>query len=277
MNEKNLKALDEYTKTVEKFFTHLKANPNILICDELQTEQLILGYEHVARPIIKFLNMHSPTITKFPSRSIPNNDPAELATMFAISPNLYESFRFLKKVSSRLSYYLQHPEEFSELTEVKNLSNALTHIKNILEQFHSLSKNLTDRRRGKTAFVIQDEYDVQDMLFLILKAYYPSAYRESTAIEIGKGDTIIDIIIPEHNIVIEVKIILEKAKTKTIVKELKEDFESYHSHTYCKHLIAFIYDPLTVIDDPNKIITDMGGVREKNGKKFDVKVVISPK
>ena len=173
--------------------------------------------------------------------------------------------------------YLSNPEEFEQTNDEKEFKNAVDTVIDLLNRFHSLTKSITERRKGKQGFEFKDEYDVQDFLFAIIKSYFPYASREEAATPVGKGTTIIDIVIPDQHIVIELKIIKEVNKEKDIVEQLKIDFESYHTHPACKKLIAFVYDPNTVIKDPTKIINDLSGKRTKGEHSFDVEIIIAPK
>ena len=275
MNTKNLTEIKEYIEGLLKISKRTETPGESITNDD--KDFIIEGYELKARPVIDFLNMHNPQKLKFHASEIHYNNPAELSTKTNRPDLLNDGISFLKQVKARFEYYIQHPEKFDQQPEKKRQQEALKSIIHILEQFHSLTKIITDRRRGKEQFKFADEYDVQDILFLILKGIYPSAFQESTAIEVGKGETVIDIVIPEHYIVIEIKIIFDKSKTKSIVEALKIDFESYHTHKYCNHLISFIYDPLTVIEDPHRIISDLSGLRVKDDKQFNVTLAISPK
>jgi|WetSurMetagenome_2_1015567.scaffolds.fasta_scaffold273587_1 hypothetical protein len=275
INRQDVENIKSYIDGLQKFYDDENKNGYNMTTQKM--DFVIDGYEKMARPYIDFFNMNDPKRMQTGSDLINYNNDAELCTIWYSFSHVGGSINFLKRVKARMERYLSNPEEFKNLNNDFEVDDALSNIQNILNRFHSLTKSVTERRKGKTPYSIEDEYDVQDLLFSIFKSHYQYADRESPASSVGKGSTVIDIVIPEHSIVIEIKIIKETSKEKSIIEELKIDFESYFTHKACKNLIAFIYDPNTVIKDPDKIINDLSGNRTKGDKTFDVFIVISPK
>lgn len=143
-----------------------------------------------------------------------------------------------------------------------------------LDQFPIVAHHISNRKNGRDSFKIENEYDVQDLLFLNLKSVFNDSKLEEWTIKHGNKSKRIDIVIPQVDIVIEVKCIRDKKHGNDISDELKIDIESYHVHPNCKTLICFIYDPKGHISDPYSITTDLAGKRMKGDSIFDVKVFI---
>jgi hypothetical protein len=275
ITEKDIQELKAYIKGLEDLFN--KQNTTTYRVTTLDEEYIIEGYEKIARSYIDFLNMNEPKRTMSGKDIINYNNDAELCAIWNNFSHLNSSIKFLKRVKARMERLLTNPEEFTVINEENEIKDAFTKTIDLLTKFHSLAKSVTLRRKGKQVYEFNDEYDVQDLLFCLVKSHFKNADREDPATSVGKGYTVIDIVIPEHNIVVEIKMIKDNAKEKEIVEQLKIDFESYHTHKACKKLIAFIYDPNTVIKDPDKIINDLSGKRTKGDKSFEVYVVINPK
>lgn len=279
MTQTKLDSLNQYITDLIRIYERVDSLGEIGGPSATERDTITFGYEQKARPIIDLLEMHNPKSKKFYEGVVDYDNEAELLTKVTRADLIYSGIAFLKQVSARYEYCLQNPEECNFNTKVGKEKNAVERIVDLLERFHGLSKIITsDRRRGHSLFEIKDEYDVQDLLLLILKSYFPLAERESPTISVGKGHTRIDIVIPEYDIIVEVKIILNEAKTQDVIDELKVDFESYYPHPSCKTLICFIYDPNTVIKDPTKIINDLSDDKKTiKDKTFKVIVAISPK
>ncbi len=147
----------------------------------------------------------------------------------------------------------------------------------ILNEFSNACKKITrDRREKHECFKINDEYDVQDLLYVIFKSYYPSIIPEENAARIaGKADRA-DFFFREFKIVLEIKMIKEKdTNEKKFIPQIKEDIESYYS-LEPEYMIFYIYDPFGKTTDENNF-TELNGKRMNtwNDKeiKYDVLVI----
>lgn len=145
----------------------------------------------------------------------------------------------------------------------------------ILKNFGNAIKKITKKRRkDHKSFEIVDEYDVQDLLYVILKSVYPKLITEDPIPKVGSKSTKIDLILREQGILIEVKIINATGNSEnSIIDDLKKDIESYHVCQWLKTLICFVYDPQNLIKD-NHSFRQLEGERTKNGRTFEVKMVI---
>ena len=145
----------------------------------------------------------------------------------------------------------------------------------ILEEFGNAVKKITQtRRKDHISFNIIDEYDVQDLLYVILKSVYPKLITEDPIAKIGSKSTKIDLILRGQGILIEVKIINTTGNSENkIIDDLKKDIESYHANKGLKTLICFVYDPQNLIKDEHNI-KQLEGQRTKIEHTFEVKIVI---
>lgn len=159
---------------------------------------------------------------------------------------------------------------------VNNLSS-YEMIKIILANFHNASKKITqERRKDHPVFRIADEYDVQDLLYTVLKCSFPKLKEEDPTPRVGAKSNKIDLILREEGILIEVKMIKESdSSEKPFVEQLKNDIQSYHTCEWLKHLTFFVYDPFSKIKDVHNFY-DLNGEQVINGKKFTINVIINP-
>lgn len=91
---------------------------------------------------------------------------------------------------------------------------------------------------------INNEYDVQHMMYAVLKALYPTARREVNQ-DNGYGANRFDIKIDEIDTVVEIKCTRDDHTEKRLYKELGEDAFFYK----CSNLIIYVYDKKNVIKD----------------------------
>lgn len=148
-------------------------------------------------------------------------------------------------------------------------------IRNMLNNFsNSIQKIIKNRRKGHAEFTINDEYDVQDILYVILKSVFPHLRDEDAIAKVGAKTTKIDLILREEQILIEAKMIKQSDTNEThFIEELKVDFESYHQCNWLSKLFCFVYDPYKKTKDLSNF-HDLNGTREKNGHKFNVEVIV---
>lgn len=145
----------------------------------------------------------------------------------------------------------------------------------VLENFtNSIQKIIKERRKDHPTFVITDEYDVQDILYVILKSIFPNMREEDPIPKVGAKSTKIDLLIREEKILVEVKMIKEKDLTETqFIEQLKIDFESYHQCKWLRKLFCFVYDPGKKTRDISNF-NDLNGDRIKGGHSFNVEVIV---
>lgn len=148
-------------------------------------------------------------------------------------------------------------------------------VRNILNNFgNSVNKIIKGRRQGHPDFEIKDEYDVQDVLYVILKSVFPNLRDEDAIAKVGAKSTKIDLIIREEGLLVEAKMMKQSDSNETkFIEELKIDFESYHECKWLKKLFCFVYDPLKKTRDISNF-NDLNGKRIKNGHEFEVEVIV---
>jgi len=148
-------------------------------------------------------------------------------------------------------------------------------VRDILNNFgNAIQKIIKNRRSDHSNFLIKDEYDVQDILYVILKSIFPKLREEDPIPKVGAKSSKIDLILREEKILIEVKMI--KANDSNEIKfidQLKIDFESYHECKWLDKLFCFVYDPYKKTKD---IISfkDLNGNRAKGSHNFNVEIIV---
>lgn len=149
-------------------------------------------------------------------------------------------------------------------------------VRDVLNNFsNAIQKIITGRRLRHPDFKIEDEYDVQDILYVILKSIFPNLREEDPIPKVGAKSTKIDLIIRDEKILIEVKMIKSKDQNEThFIEQLKVDFESYHECKWLRKLFCFVYDPFKKTRDISSF-NDLNGERAKNEHNFSVEVIVT--
>jgi len=144
----------------------------------------------------------------------------------------------------------------------------------IVNAFPVVSGSLANRGHGREPFRIENEYDVQDLLFAILRSVFEDCKREEWTPKRAGSAKRIDIVIPTINAVIETKFVRDRSHGKEVADELRVDFECYHDHPNCAHLIAVCIDPDRHIGDPVQFEDELSGLRVKGSHEFNVTVLV---
>lgn len=240
------------TFLVQKFFTEYQQ----LFFDKLKSENTI----DLATKILKFiyLNEFQDEIDSF----IADSSRRELETIELIVLSELQSY-FSKQAIQKTIY--------------KNLSGKDL-ILEILENFENSVKKITEvsfrygkDKQNRNLIAIKDEYDVQDLLYVILKAVFPGMKYEDDTSNYGGSAKRLDFYLKEDGVIIEVKQI-NTADDKKYTKQMKEDLQSYHVVNVLKDIIFFIYAPNAIQDINN--FKELEGVQTIQGKTFNVKVIV---
>lgn len=154
---------------------------------------------------------------------------------------------------------------------------ALKIITRVLKNFHSHIEEMYQAKvHGKAhitkekleAIKIGNEYDVQRILYSILKPIFPEARLEVTN-DTGYGSVRYDIFIEKYNVVIEVKCSRPSMSDKSLREELGSDIYHYQY----SNVFFFVYDK-------DKLITNKVAFVDTYTGEFDKKkiqtVVIQP-
>lgn len=112
---------------------------------------------------------------------------------------------------------------------------------------------------------IENEYDVQHIMYAVIKALYPSARREVNQ-DTGYGTVRYDIIIEEIDTVIEIKCTRKDHTDSKLCRELGEDGYFYKS----SRLLIYVYDKHQTIKDVGNFVKALERTKETAGKEVKV-------
>lgn len=209
---------------------------------------------------------------------------------YSIIDTIYNSDDFsLDEIKTVLQQFLTSDNDLDvidlyilETIHKKNLDvrfcnySAVDTVLRILNNFsNSIKKITSDRYNKRDGIKINDEYDVQDMLFALLKGFFHDLEREDPVSKLAGRSSRIDLVVRSQGIMIEVKMIKEKdTDHKKVIQELKVDMINYAEWKDLKHLILFTYDPYKKTTDDNHF-KELEGVNERNGVRFLVHSVLA--
>lgn len=159
------------------------------------------------------------------------------------------------------------------LPKLINKKNPEKILVNIFSKFQRVSRQLNRRYDSRETIKIEDEYDVQDLLYALLVIFFDDIRPEEYTPSFGSGSRRMDFLLKNEKIVIEVKKTRQNLRDVQISKELNDDINTYKEHNDCDALYCFIYDPDGFIRNPNGLKADL---EKQSVDQLEVKVFIYP-
>ena len=158
----------------------------------------------------------------------------------------------------------------SALTQEEYQNPDLKNLEIYLENFYLFLEALTEYSPDKRATIkhenlekitIQNEYDLQHLLYASLKPLYPGIRKEVSK-DSGIGTVREDIFIPDLDVVLEAKCTRDSMTLKKLIEEIEADIVHYQEKT----IFFYVYDK-------KKIIKETKNFNDYFNKQFDRKTV----
>lgn len=150
------------------------------------------------------------------------------------------------------------------------LDAAIAIVEPLLRRFHKVVRQLKHRHDDRAAFLVSDEYDVQDVLHAILRGFFDDVRPEEYSPSYAGGASRLDFLLKAEKLVIETKFASATLRDKQIGEQLIVDIKRYQKHPDCKRLICFVYDPGGHVKNPGGLEADLSGIHDG----LEVKVIV---
>lgn len=159
-----------------------------------------------------------------------------------------------------------------EISSAQPVFNPVQLLGLICERFHLVVRQLRSRREDRTTLDVQDEYDVQDLMHVLLQLHFHDIRPEEWTPSYAGKSSRMDFLLKQEQIVIEIKKTRAGLGAKELGSQLIEDIARYEAHPDCDVLVCFVYDPDGRISNPRGIENDL---RRTDGS-VRVEVLIRP-
>lgn len=146
-------------------------------------------------------------------------------------------------------------------------------IRQICSNFGRFDKAIQNRHANRATIQCEDEYDVQDALGAILRLFESNIIPEDYVPSYAGMRSRVDFHLPDQKIVIETKMTRQGLTDKEVGNELIIDFQHYKLLPKCNHLICFVYDKDSYIENPKGLISDLERMSDSEMK---MTVIIAP-
>ena len=188
---------------------------------------------------------------------------------------LADLHKSIMKDLGRLSW-LEYPSKKSnDKPPQATPPTTLQQLEALLKRFDVAARQLAHRYDDRGTLIINDEYDVQDLLHALLMAAFDDVQDvrpEEYAPSFAGASSRVDFLLKSEKIFIEVKMANMSLKDKKIGEQLIVDIKRYQSHPDCKALVCFVYDPNHYISNPVGLERDLSGKHDD----LEVRVLVVP-
>lgn len=133
---------------------------------------------------------------------------------------------------------------------------------------------LTHRRKGLPTLAFDSEYDVQDLLHVLLRPWVKDIRSEEYTPSYAGKSTRMDFLLPEHTTVLELKFVRDAHHAKTIGQELQIDIGHYRQHPQCQRLWCVVFDPSGCLVNGDGLRRDLEGTHQQGDKTVEVKILV---
>lgn len=154
-----------------------------------------------------------------------------------------------------------------------NGQDSLLLIENICKKFHLVVKQLRSRYGDRSTLDVIDEYDVQNLLHILLILFFDDIRTEEWTPSYAGCASRIDFVLKNEGIAIETKMTRNGLNARKLGDQLIIDIDRYKKYNGIKSLFCFVYDPEGRIVNPQGIEKELS--RDIEG--FTVKLLIVPK
>ncbi len=145
----------------------------------------------------------------------------------------------------------------------------------VCERLPRAASILTNRsRKEKQPYTIEDEYDVQDLLHAVIRAYVKYSVQEDPIGKVAAArSSRADISIEDLGVLVEVKYVRGPEDQKRIVNEHSQDLVLYAKWVPLRRLILLVYNSGVLRD--REALEQLAGGHKVGGRTFKVDVVLA--
>jgi hypothetical protein len=172
-----------------------------------------------------------------------------------------EALRDVDRLSRQVATHIRAGVAVAENAGVADAATSAT-VLALLRRFESAALALRDRQRGRAAFDITDEYDVQDLVHAFLRLHFDDVRPEEWSPSYLGAASRIDFLLKREGIVVEVKMAREGLGARRLGEELAVDVARYRAHPDARVLVCFVHDPENRISNPRGIEDDLAGLTD---------------
>ncbi|MBI4003328.1 MAG: hypothetical protein HY348_16305 [Nitrospira defluvii] len=152
-------------------------------------------------------------------------------------------------------------------------TGTLDMLRRICARFHLVARQLQLRKEYRPTIEITDEYDLQDLLYALLRLQFDEVGTEEWTPDYANGARRTSYLLDWDRTVVVVKQTRSGLTTKDLAEQVKSDAAHYSARPNGTTLLCFIYDPEGRVGNPRGLEADLTTVSDT----YMVEVIVAPK
>ena len=158
-------------------------------------------------------------------------------------------------------------------SEVSPVPDALELVRKICARFHAVARQLRLRREYRATLEVEDEYDVQDLFYALLRLEFDDVVTEDWMPSYTDSANRTSFLLKREKLAIVVKKTRPGLGAREVADQLTIDSQRYSTHPDCTTLCCFVYDPEGRIGNPRGLEAELTSVSDQH----TIEVVVTPK
>jgi len=269
--------IGEKQDVIEKIQKQIFAGEKLLT-EITSNQQFKTEFEGWRDNTIKILNSCFEDKVVSSNFSLKTHKSYSFSSFSDLQAHFEDSIKVLRAVTEDINSGLHDVQEISQ-GDVINYDTAIIIIRRVLNNFHKHLKSMyKDKPHGKAGIkeehlekiTIRNEYDVQRILYALIKPIFPLARLEVPQ-DTGNHTVRTDIYLDEYKVIIEVKCSRPNMKERDLTEELGSDAFHYEAD----HLFLFVYDKDSIISNEDSFTKSYRKDKATFGKEVEA-IVAQP-
>lgn len=146
-------------------------------------------------------------------------------------------------------------------------------VKRLCQRFHAVARQLRLRGEYRSTLAVEDEFDVQDLLYALLRLQFDDIGMDEWTPSYAEGSSRTTFLLDQNRLAIVVKKTRPGLSTKDLADQFRADADRYRSKHGCSTLLCFVYDPEGRIGNPRGLESD----HSTTSAHFTLDILVAPK
>jgi len=155
----------------------------------------------------------------------------------------------------------------------RTADGTLDTLRRMCARFHLVARQLRLRKEYRPTLEINDEYDLQDLFYALLRLQFDEVGTEEWSPDYANGAQRTTYLLDWDRTAVIVKQTRSGLNAKDFAEQIRSDAAHYSARQNVKALLCFIYDPEGRVGNPRGLEADLTTVSDQ----FAVEVIVAPK
>jgi hypothetical protein len=146
-------------------------------------------------------------------------------------------------------------------------------LRRVCARFHLVARQLRLRKEYRPTLEINDEYDLQDLFYALLRLQFDEVGTEEWTPAYTNGARRTSYLLDWEKTVVVVKHTRSGLTTRDLAEQIAADTAHYSARPNGTTLVCFVYDPDGRVGNPRGLEADLSST----GGPYKIEVIVAPK